>query len=542
MQHLTDETTTPTPDRADLPFVALESLRAEPSTERGEWVPPVASPGLPGAADDSTWTSLSSTGLSSTGLLLGTDAGDDPEDEPLLHQPQDAPGPRHRRPSPSASIWDAPSFADVDDPSHCIGLTPARMTTLDLMRSLEERAPRGDWHYEDVMMSAPIGESVERLATLDTISSFDLVASLESAASDIARRTDAPRPTATLSRAERRRRQPEEAGRRAPTALPEDDGPSPAPRVGAQAAALATAAITRGRDLLPRVRRHASTATAPPLDQRRPHHRHSAATAVGAVAASVLGVLTAALAVGGGGSPHDGLQTAGPTLSGGASTTGGQGGGAPSGTPGSTATHGGPGAHGLPGVHSLLTTFFGSGAGSTSGRGVGAVHGTAVGASGGSGGAGAPGAAQAPGGSSAPGAGGSGSSGSSGTSGGASGTHGGGGSGTTSSGSGSGSGSAGSGGTTHSSGGSGSNAGSGTSPGTGSSTGTGSGQGSSGSSGSGGGLPLPPVTVPTVTIPPVTVPTVTIPSVPAPALPALGTPSSGGSAPPGVLGTVTGLL
>ena len=93
------------------------------------------------------------------------------------------------------------------------------MTTLDLMRSLQDFAPRSAWHYEDVLPSAPVAESVARLATLDTVSSLDLVASLETAADDIARRTGgAPQtPTAvTLTRAERRKRQARDAARTAP--------------------------------------------------------------------------------------------------------------------------------------------------------------------------------------------------------------------------------------------------------------------------------------------------------------------------------------
>ena len=93
---------------------------------------------------------------------------------------------------------------------------------------------------------------------------------------------------------------------------------------------------------------HAARQTRALIDHGRTHHKHSAATAVGAVAASVLGVLTAALVVGGSGSPH-GLQTASPTLSGGAAATSGEGAaaGTPSGVGGATGSLGipAPGAY-----------------------------------------------------------------------------------------------------------------------------------------------------------------------------------------------------
>ena len=112
MAYLTDETTAPTPARAsgqsDLPFVALESLRAEPSPDRGEWVPPTP----PGAL-----STPPAPGLAETIRRWGWGPIRARRSTPRGRRAHDRTRPRHGGTVAPVSIWDGPTFADLTDPS-----------------------------------------------------------------------------------------------------------------------------------------------------------------------------------------------------------------------------------------------------------------------------------------------------------------------------------------------------------------------------------------------------------------------------------------
>ena len=576
-----------------IPFVSLKSLRAGPSSERGElarteWDDNLADPA----------TSPNPRPLAGSGQ----------------HEQQRVQASGEASPD-AASGEEGSTSGEGWDITLCAGLTPARMNSLDLLRSLDDFNPRHAWGHALLGESPAAVESLDRLSALDTSSSVDLVAFLNSTADEIARRlpdstTNGQTTGPTMTRAERRRLKEKRATLGVPPGdvLPVEDrrpewipphaatgnsnleavqseavqseavqseavqssgagrpvGLVPAPAMGPRASGPALRVpARRGRHaqapvgaqpsgIGPRLGRHTGSEEA---DAAQPHGKHTAAAAVGAVAASVLGVLTAALVMGGHGTP--GLDTAAPLTSGTAAPSAGDTGSAigdKSQTDAPAASNEGAaaGLFRIPGVGAPLSAFVIPGSSSNAARGTGSgVHGTALGSSGpgetvggtqGSGAQGGPSAGGSTGGSG------------SGSSGGSAGSSGGGSSGTSgSTGTQAGSGSGSSGGGSTGSGGSGTKSGSGSGSGSGSSTGSGSKTGSSGSSGGILGVPtptVPAVTVPTVTVPTVTVPTVTLPPVTVPGATAGSGSSSGSgtspasppSVPGGIVGVITGLI
>jgi hypothetical protein len=537
----------PVPMTAAIPFVPLRTaLRSEPSPQRGDWAPPVA-PSRKRPGGRPARRSAGRSGLTSIRDLSGVD-----------------------------DLSDGPDFAAGP------GLTPARMSSIELLRSLQDFAPRGTTTHRDLMGTPEIIESIDRLNSFDMVSSGDLIASLEEAAEAIVRQTSRPEPPTMTAHpsapsvAELRQDPVPLAetiddsacypvGRHSIRALPTastvtdpdvNDAPGTSEAIAGvvdAAAVVAGVGVTAehgGKGPAPQVDTSGTTApatTAPADDwyerEGSPadltdvgdspdfgpeHSRRRGVAAVGAVAASVLGVLSAALVMGGGGSPQ-GLQTGEIAQGTGARAVGDSAAatGPKSADGGASASElfsqagltlpGALSASPLAGFGSLTGSSSPGPAGSTASHGTGRAPSGASGSSSGSGGtqSGASGpTSDGPGGTT--GAGGRPSGSSSGTSSGSSVA--------SSSGSGASTGSSGgrSGGKSTSTGQSQSSTGSGSSSGSGS-----SGSGGSGTSGSGGGggllgsLPVPSLPVPSVPVP--SLPTQ---NVPLPSLPVVGTPSA----------------
>src|SRR5579863_3903315 len=326
-----------------VPFVSLNSLRGEASPDRGEWAPPPAVP---------------------------------------MSEPE----------APPAAASPGIEEADIDDDawldaSH--GLTPARMTTLDLLCSLAPPETRRDPTEEEPAESSHVADPHHGSNTTARTATVDLVASLQAAAEEIA------------------------CGRFSPTtgpAVSDPFGPSPAVRMRSRRSP--STIRTRARDmhlavnermrrgqrvLRPMAARLGGTLRDTPHtspDVAAPPRSHRAAAAVGAVAASVCGVLTASLVMGSSEHEPQGLQANGALQSGTTTKSSGQGSPSAAGQTGGAgvAAQGvagpqsgaasGLGTFPVPGVASPLAALTTMGRGSsTVGPGSG-VHGTATSASG----------------------------------------------------------------------------------------------------------------------------------------------------------------